>query len=47
MNTVGVYKAQRSQASHIFVNEMGEIMIPDANVLQTLDGEVLQEIYHR
>ena len=35
------------QASHIFVNNVGEIVIPEAFVLQTLDGEVLQEIYHR
>ena len=43
----GEYRKQRSQEAHILVNGLGEIVIPEDDVLDSMDVKDLQELYHR
>ena len=42
-----VYLRRRSQLAEVFVNDEGELVIPDENVLNQTETNDLQEIYHR
>ena len=42
-----VYARRRSQLAEVFVNDQGELVIPEESILNQTDVKYLQEIYHR
>ena len=44
---LGKYREERSRKANILVNDLGEIVIPEDDILGTMDPKDLQETYHR
>ena len=42
-----VYARRKSQLAEVFVNDQGELVIPEESILNQTDVKDLQEIYHR